>query len=82
MAISSLLAVVDGGWKLVGGQLLASAVLLLSGHQDLDLRARVGAMFWFVIAVAFGISALITAIRAELAYAAVICAMVPYARNR
>jgi len=63
-------------WRLVAGQLLASVVLLLSGYQDLGLRARVGAAFWFFMAIAFGISALITAIRANLLSAAAICAVV------
>jgi heme/copper-type cytochrome/quinol oxidase subunit 4 len=61
----------------VGGQLLASGVLLLSGHQDIGLRgARMGAAFGFFMAVAFGISALITAIRANLSYATAICVVV------
>lgn len=75
MAISvnpSVIALVGTGWKSVGGQLLASGVLLLSGYQDIGLRTRVGAAFGFFMAVAFGISALITAARANLAYAAVI----------
>jgi hypothetical protein len=59
-----------------GGQLLASGVLLLSGYQDIGVRARMGAAFWFFMAIAFGISALITAIRVTLSYAAAICAMV------
>jgi len=50
-------------WKSVGGQLLASGVLLLSGHQDIGLRARVGAVFGFLMAIAFGISALVTEMR-------------------
>lgn len=64
------------GWKSVGGQLLASGVLLLSGHQDIGLRARMGAAFGFFMAVAFGISALVTAIRGNLWYAAAICVAV------
>ena len=56
--------------------MLASGVLLLSGHQDIGLRARVGAAFGFFMAIAFGISALVTAIRGNLSYAAVICALV------
>src|SRR5580658_5070438 len=64
------------GWKSVGGQLLASAVLLLSGHQDIGLRAHIGAAFGFFMAMAFGISALVTAIRGNLRYGAVICAVV------
>jgi hypothetical protein len=79
MAISvnpSVVALVGTGWKSVGGQLLASGVLLLSGYQDIGLRTRIGATFGFVMATAFGISALITAIRANLLYAAVICAAV------
>jgi hypothetical protein len=63
-------------WRSVGGQLLASGVLLLSGHQDIGLRARVGAAFGFFMALAFGFSALVTAMRANLSYAAAICAVV------
>jgi len=79
MAISvnpSVIAWVGTGWKSVGGQLLASVVLLLSGHQDIGLRAPMGAAFGFFMAIAFGISALVTAIQANLSYAAVICAVV------
>jgi len=49
----------------VGGQLLASAVLLLSGYQDVGLRARMGAAFGFFMAIAFGISALVSAYPGE-----------------
>jgi hypothetical protein len=52
---------------------MASGALLLSGHQDIGLRAPVGAVFGFFMAMAFGISALITAVRANLIYAAAIC---------
>lgn len=79
MAISvnpSVIALVGTGWKSVGGQLLASGVLLLSGYQDIGLRARMGAAFWFFMAIAFGISALVTAMRGNLSYVAVICALV------
>jgi hypothetical protein len=79
MAISvnlSAIALVGTGWKSVGGQLLASGVLLLSGHQDIGLRARMGAALGFFMAIAFGISALVTAIQANLSYAAFICAVV------
>ena len=79
MAISVnpfVIALVGTGWKSVGGQLLASWVLLLSGHQDLGLRSRMGAAFSFFMAIAFGISALITSVRGSLSYAAVICAVV------
>ncbi len=78
MAISvnpSVVALVGTGWKSVGGQLLASGVLLLSGYQDMGLPSRVGAAFWFFMAISFGISALITAIRVNLSYAAAICAV-------
>jgi hypothetical protein len=61
----------------IGGcQLLASGVLLLSGYQVIGLRTRMGAAFGFFMAMAFGISALITEIRANLSYAAAICAVV------
>jgi hypothetical protein len=79
MAISvnpSVIAVVGTGWKSVGGQLLASGVLLLSGYQDIGSRVGMGAAFGFFMAIAFSISALVTAIRANLLYAAAICAMV------
>jgi hypothetical protein len=79
MAISvnpSVIALVGTGWKSIGGQLLASGVLLLSGYQDIGLRTRMGAAFGFFMAIAFGISALITAVRANLSYAAVICVAV------
>ena len=79
MAVSvnlCVMAVVGTGWKSVGGQLLASGVLLLSGYQDMGLRTRMGAAFGFFMAIAFGISALITAVRSNLSYAAVICAVV------
>lgn len=79
MAISvdpSVIASVGTGWKSVGGQLLASGVLFLSGHQDLRWRIPVGGAFSFFMAIAFGISALFTAIGENLFYAAVICAVV------
>ena len=50
-----VLALGATGWISVGGQLLASGVLLLSGHQDIGLRARMGAAFGFFMAIAFGI---------------------------
>jgi hypothetical protein len=68
MAISismSALASVATAWKPVAGQLLASGVLLLSGYQDVGLRARIGATFWFFVALAFAISALVTALVAK-----------------
>jgi len=58
------------------GQLLASGVLLVSGYQDMGLRARIGAAFGFFMALAFGISALVTAIRAEVWGGAAICVVV------
>jgi uncharacterized membrane protein len=77
VSISSFLLALGGSaWKSVGGQLLASGVLLLSGHQDLGLRVRTGAAFWFFIALAFGISALITAVRARLWGGPAVCAVV------
>src|SRR5947209_20501988 len=72
-ASAAVLAVSATGWKSVGGQLLASGVLLLSGHQDIGLRARMGAAFGFFMAIAFSISALVTAMRGNLWYAAAIC---------
>ena len=63
-------------WQSVVWQLLASGVMLLSGHQDLALRPRMSSAFWFFMAIACGISALITAFRANLSYAVAICVVV------
>lgn len=73
--ISTFVVVTGAGWKSVGGQLLASGVLLLSGHQDVGLGTRIGAAFGFCMALAFGISALITALEATLWSGAAICAV-------
>jgi hypothetical protein len=77
ISVSTYVIALSGtGWKSVGGQLLASGVLLLSGCQDMGLRAWVGAAFGFFMAIAFGISALATAIQANLQWAAAICVVV------
>ena len=82
IAVSTfLLALGTTGWESVGGQLLASGVLLLSGRQDIGSRAPIGAAFGFFMAIAFGISALVTAIRANLCYAAAICAAVLFSET-
>ena len=62
-------------WWSVGGQLLASVVILLSVKQDLGLRAPMGVALGFFMAIAFGISALVTAIRVNLRSGAAICAI-------
>jgi hypothetical protein len=66
IAITTLIVAMAAGWQLLGGQLLASGVLLLCGHQDNRLGTRMGAGFWFFMALAFGISALVTAISAKI----------------
>jgi len=79
MAISmstSVLALSGAGWGLLGGLLLTSAVIMVSVHQDLGLRVWIGAVLGFFMAIAFGISALVTAIRANLRGGAAICAVV------
>ncbi len=63
-------------WEQVFGQLLASGVLLLSGFQDIQLGARSGAAFSFFVALAFGVSALITAVGAKAWWSAALCAVV------
>ncbi len=63
-------------WEQVFGQLLASGVLLLSGFQDIRLRARSGAAFWFFMALAFGVSALTTAVWAKAWWSAALCVVV------
>lgn len=75
IAVIMFTAAVGGSWRSVGGQLLASGVLLLSGHQDMGLRARIGAAFCFFMALAFGTSALATAIWARVWGGVVICSV-------
>ncbi len=81
--LSTFVAVIGSGWKSVGGQLLASAVLLLSGHQDLPRKGTqfrvlmaLGADFGFFMALAFSISALGTAIWMKLWVGVAISAVV------
>jgi hypothetical protein len=64
-----------GKWGSVGGQLLASVVLLASGYQDIGPRSRIGSSFGFFMALAFGVSALITSFRAKSWSAVAICIM-------
>jgi hypothetical protein len=73
IAITTFIAAVGAGWQSVGGQLLTSGVMLLCGHQDIRLGTRTGAGFWFFMAIAFGISALVTAISARIWWGAAIC---------
>jgi len=72
----SVLAMSGAGWRLVGGLLLTSAVITVSVHQDLRLRVWIGAVVGFFMAIAFGVSALVTAIRGNLRGGAAICAVV------
>lgn len=65
IATITFTAALDAGWRSVGGQLLTSGVLLLCGHQDIRMRAGIGAVFWCFMALAFGISALGTAVMAK-----------------
>jgi hypothetical protein len=76
IAVTTFIVVMDARWQSVGGQLLASGVLLISGYQDIGLRARIGAAFWFFMALAFGMSALATTIWTKLWGGAAICAVV------
>ena len=73
MALTTFLVVTGARWQAVGGQLLASGVLLVSGYQDLSWTARSSAAFWFFMALAFGISALATAIWAKVWGGIAIC---------
>lgn len=76
MQIITHIASVGANWESVGGQLLASLLAVLSGYQDLGLRARMGAVFGFFMAIALGFSALVTAIRSGLRFAPAICVVV------
>ena len=70
------IAGMGAGWWWVAGQLLASAVILVSVRQDLGLGTRMGAALGTLMAAAFGVSALVTAIRMNLRGGAAICAVV------
>jgi hypothetical protein len=76
MSIATYIAGMGAGWWWVAGQLLASAVILVSVKQDLGLGTRVGAALGILMATAFGISALITAIRGDIRGGVAICAVV------
>ena len=66
IAMTAFIAAMGAGWQPIGGQLLASGVMLLCGHQDMRLGTRMGAGFWFFMALGFAISALVTATWAKI----------------
>jgi hypothetical protein len=66
--VATFVLAMGTGWQSVGGQMLASGVLLLAGYQDVTLRARIGVTFWSFMALAFCVSALATALRMKLWY--------------
>ena len=70
------IAVLGASWRWMAGQLLVSGLAALSVCQDLASRVRLGAAFWFLISLAFGISALGTAIRSNLRFGPAICLLV------
>jgi hypothetical protein len=74
--ITTYIAGIGASWESVGLRLLASALLLISGKQELGSRAPWGAVFWYFMAVVFGSSALVAAIRANLWSGAAICTAV------
>ena len=63
----------DGRMEVSGRPTLGSGVILLSVYQDIRLSARVSAGLGFFMAIAFGIFALVTAIRGNLSGPAAIC---------
>ena len=75
IVVITFIVAVGAKWQSVWGQLLASSVLLVSGYQDMGLRARIGAAFSFFMALAFGTSALATALWAKLWGGVAICAV-------
>jgi hypothetical protein len=77
MAILTFIIAMGGKWQSLGGQLFASGILLMSGHQDIRMRNRIGGAFWFFMALAFGISALVTAIWAKAWCGVAVCAVAP-----
>lgn len=74
--ITTCIAATSAGWQLMAGLLLVSGLAVLSVCQDLGLRTRMGAVFSSLIALAFGISALNTAIVSNLRFAPAICVVV------
>ena len=63
-------------WNLIAGQLLVSGLALLGGCLELGVRLRMSAVFYFLVAAALGISALITATRSNLRFAPAFCVVV------
>jgi len=76
IVVMTIILAVGADWHSAGGQLLASGLALLCGHQDIRMRIRAGASFWFMMALAFGISALATAVWASFWGGALICTVV------
>ncbi len=76
MPITMYIAGIGASWWSVGWPLLASVVILISIKQDLGLRVHIGAALGSLVAIAFVISALVTAIRVNLRGGAAICAAV------
>jgi hypothetical protein len=74
--ITTYIAGIGASWWSVGGQLLTSLVILVSVKQDIGFRAHAGAAFGSFMVILFGVSALVTAIRANIRSEAVICALV------
>jgi hypothetical protein len=76
VSIATSIAGIAASWWLVAGQLLVTAVMLVSIKQDLQLRALIGAVFGLFMVIVFGISALFTAIRGNLRGGVWLCAVV------
>ena len=76
MPITTYIAGIGASWWSIAGQLLTSAVILVSVRQDLGLRTRMGAVFGIFMALAFGISALVTAISLKLQSGVAISAVI------
>ena len=76
LAKATIIASLGAGWQALVGRLLASGVMLLSGHQDIRLGSRMGAGFWLFMALAFDISALAAAISMKIWCGALVCVVV------
>ena len=70
------LASIVVSWQSMAGQLLVSGLAVISGCQDIGSRMWAGAVFSFLIALTFGISALATGVQSGFRFAPAICALV------
>jgi hypothetical protein len=74
--VTPYIAGMGANWWSMGGQLFTSVVIVLSVIQDIGLRAWVAAALGSTMAIVFGVSAMVDAIRMSVPGGVAICAAV------